>query len=259
MSLCPEQSRVMVLTVDYAMTNDFSLPVSLHCSAALLFCSGAQVNFLPPHLLSFDFELRRASPVSTSLSPFVRHLASLMLLILAIGAVTHWAALHGKTKAVMGSAVLLLVGGVWLLPMLYGPRYLRPEDLQGAGGGSQQDKLLSFDGNLDSAYDSLIPKQKEDDDDDEGDDEADDTDNCISDGSDAHANSSTALLLSGGLPLLEGKQQPFVSFFGRHVPLREVMCHWRSYVMMLMFMCISGSGLLVINNVQVGLLCLCVM
>lgn len=207
-----------------------------------------QANFLPPHLLSFDFERRRASP--TSLAPFVRHLATLMLLILAIGAVTHWATLHGKVKAIMGSVVLVVVGGVWLLPMLYGPRYLHKEDLV-----VEQADRLGYDGNLDSAYDSLLPEQ----DDEKGDEASLVTidHNCISDSIDS---SPKVLLHAKGAEAGVGKpclSQPFVSFFGRHVPLREVMCHWRSYAIMCMFMCISGSGLLVTNNVQVRPVMLC--
>jgi hypothetical protein len=41
-----------------------------------------------------------------------------------------------------------------------------------------------------------------------------------------------------------------VSFYGRDVPLSETVTMWRCYALMAIFMCIAGSGLLVINNVQ---------
>jgi hypothetical protein len=75
---------------------------------------------------------------------------------------------------------------------------------------------------------------------------------CCSIASNGDGDENAKVLLNNGLPLHESEK--FVSFFGRHMPLREVMWHWRSYAMMAMFMCISGSGLLVINNVQV---CVC--
>lgn len=172
------------------------------------------MNFLPPHLLSFRHE--RILGHSYSLVPFVRHLASLMLLVLVIGALTHWATLHGKTKAVLGSVVLAAVFSVWLLPALYGPRYLTRGEagLAEDEGGERADE---------DATDSLLAP------------------------SGAAAVEGKGGTVDGG-----DKQQQFVSFFGRHVPLREVARHWRSHVLMVLFMCVSGSGLLVINNVQVN-------
>lgn len=45
-------------------------------------------------------------------------------------------------------------------------------------------------------------------------------------------------------------QPEFISFYNRHVPLQETITMWRCYALMFTFMCISGSGLLVINNIQ---------
>lgn len=42
----------------------------------------------------------------------------------------------------------------------------------------------------------------------------------------------------------------FISFFNRHVPLQETITMWRCYAIMFTFMCITGSGILVINNIQ---------
>jgi hypothetical protein len=42
----------------------------------------------------------------------------------------------------------------------------------------------------------------------------------------------------------------FISFYDRHVPLKETVTMWRCYALMVAFMCITGSGLLVINNIQ---------
>jgi hypothetical protein len=140
-----------------------------------------------------------------------------MVMILTIGAITHWVQLHGKTKAVMGSSVLVAVFAVWALPLLYGPRYLKKSDIECVEENDQCG---------DTAQDRLLPQE---DDCDEGD----------------HLQCST------NKSDRETEEKPFVSFFGRHVPLKEVMCHWRSHMIMLMFMFISGSGLLVINNVQV--------
>jgi hypothetical protein len=42
----------------------------------------------------------------------------------------------------------------------------------------------------------------------------------------------------------------FISFYNRHVPLKETVTMWRCYALMATFMCITGSGLLVINNIQ---------
>jgi hypothetical protein len=196
------------------------------------------VNFLPPHLLSFNHERRLGQPYS--LAPFVRHLGSVMLLILVIGGVTHWAELHGKVKAVLGSSVLGAVFLVWALPPLYGPRYLLQADIRHVDE-------MPYDGNMDSAYDTLIPEEEQH----ENESVIKNDDHCKSNYDSNNENSK--VLLNNGGSLSEGK--PFISFFGRHVALREVMCHWRSHLMMAMFMCISGSGLLVINNVQV---CVCV-
>ena len=43
---------------------------------------------------------------------------------------------------------------------------------------------------------------------------------------------------------------PFLSFYDRHVPLRETVLTWRCYALMSVFMCVAGAGILVINNVQ---------
>ena len=184
-----------------------------------------QVNFIPRRLVSFDYEIRNG--YGYSLVPFVRHLSTVMILILTIGAITHWAVLHGKIKAIMGSFVLVVVFSVWLLPMLYGPRYLNKSDVD-------IERDLSVDDN--STYDRLIPDEQS-------------SEVIVSNENSIDSDYERSKLLGRGSKS-DGKA--FVSFFGRHMPLREVMWEWRTHLVMAMFMFISGSGLLVINNVQVS-------
>lgn len=41
----------------------------------------------------------------------------------------------------------------------------------------------------------------------------------------------------------------FVSFYGRHLRVTEIMKEWRCYALMFVFSCTAGAGLFVINNV----------
>jgi hypothetical protein len=63
-------------------------------------------------------------------------------------------------------------------------------------------------------------------------------------------NAEDSKVLSGASPAPDHGSEHFISYFGREVPLSEVIWSWRSYAMMFFFMCVAGSGLLVINNIQ---------
>lgn len=52
------------------------------------------------------------------------------------------------------------------------------------------------------------------------------------------------------LSAVSSSSSEFISFYNRHVPLKETVTMWRCYALMATFMCITGSGLLVINNIQ---------
>jgi hypothetical protein len=71
-----------------------------------------------------------------------------------------------------------------------------------------------------------------------------------------HLSSDTSRLDLDEDPLVSSATVPsspssdFISFYQRHVPLKETVTMWRCYALMTAFMCIAGSGLLVINNIQ---------
>ena len=68
--------------------------------------------------------------------------------------------------------------------------------------------------------------------------------------SDVSQHSTSPLQITSESSLDTCNQNQFVSFYGRNMPLYEVMQTWRVYGIMLVLACISGSGLLVTNNIQ---------
>lgn len=146
----------------------------------------------------------------TSVAPYVYHLVLLMLLIIIIGAVRHWVEVSGVVSGVMGSVIAVYVITVFALPHLYGPLFMSAEEV----AGPVEEVVALLDNERSSAT----------------------VESSGGDNTSLHS------------PDAEGEH--FVSFFGREVPLSEVIWSWRSYAMMTFFMCVSGSGLLVINNIQ---------
>ena len=151
-----------------------------------------------------------------------------MLLIIVVGAVRNWANLDGVANGVMGAGVALWVLLVWAIPSYYGPSFMTPEDML------PEEEVSPLLG--DSCQSPLVPSR-------------DTSPSAMQQYLEADECSKGAVVVANGIDA-RGHAEDFVSYFGKEVPLSEVVCNWRSYAMMGFFMCVSGSGLLVINNIQ---------
>ena len=237
-----------------------------------------QINFIPEHMVSLSYE--KDGGWSPSLSPFVYHIMVVFACVLGIGASQQLCNVSASMSAVLGSLHLVVVFSIILIPSFNkGPRVLSVDfgssykqldgscsfDLEYSGSshctGSRSHQnyqsvetlsptdsielrdmssthLLPSGGNdvanrniIDTLHSAFSYSGIDDDDDDV---EVElflqnDVDCVNEDGSDA---------------------EQFVSFYGRHLHLRESLCTWRMYSIMVIFCIISGSGLLVINNIQ---------
>ncbi|KAJ1411200.1 hypothetical protein B484DRAFT_184302 [Ochromonadaceae sp. CCMP2298] len=176
-------------------------------------------------MVPFQYEHSRGGCIS--LRPYLYHLSSMMAAIVAIGAASYVTELGRGLRMALGSMVALLVFSVLLLPNSI---YALPgskaeagegEDVEGGeteggssdGDGAEEDRKGLLTGLMQPATEGERGKEEE--------------------GTSTPASNST-----------------FVSFYGRHVPLSEVVKTWRAYCLMAVFCTVAGSGLLVINNIQ---------
>jgi hypothetical protein len=213
-------------------------------------------------------------------------MAGIFLLIITIGAIKHWGSVSVPVSTFLGCVVAVYVFGILLLPSLNGPRdiavaadeVMDESSLKTAARqkgqyqtiGSAMDADFKTDVNCGDIHDemgsdgggvemrvhvvrsSMHGELRRSDneplqDPDESHDEDQDIEVSLFDfpgGVDSRDSDSSPSLAEDAAPSL------FVSFYGRHVPLSETVCMWRTYGLAVIFMCVAGAGILVINNVQ---------
>ena len=162
-------------------------------------------------MVSFSYERSRGLPVT--LIPYFQHLILLMTVILIYSAVTHFLSIGQEGGISLSIFVAVLMTVVMLLPSYYGPRLLH---------GVRVDRSRSDGGNDVPTAPLLLGSE----DDSSPDDKVDDS-----------FREERAVTVD------------FISFYGRHLCMTEVMQEWRCYALMFVFTCTAGSGLFVINNV----------
>ncbi|CAE7671412.1 unnamed protein product, partial [Symbiodinium microadriaticum] len=181
----------------------------------------------------------------------------IFFLIVAVGAIKHFHPVTGLLSVTAGCIVALYVGAVMILPSLNGPRDLATEVCESpsdarmcrrvdneyyqanksdALSGDNEDMFTEATGSIQlhegslTLIDEVAARS-------EGGDGGDET--VVEDWTDGE-----------GVDDMYLQRASFVSYYGRHVPLNETVCMWRCYGLMVVFMCVAGAGLLVINNIQ---------
>lgn len=204
---------------------------------------------------------------SQSLKYYVLHMTGIFFFVIIIAAMKHWAGVSIPALTVMGCVTMLFVFSIMLLPSLNGPRNIAISsqqvghvNLMAESVSRKKGQYLSIANSVeDGLNDSGVALTSSD-------------DLCgvekhrklemprrqvgkLEQVSDSEVEVSPTLNDMEPLASSEPSHMPalpivFVSFYGRHVPLSQTMCMWRCYGLAVIFMCVAGAGILVINNVQ---------
>jgi hypothetical protein len=155
-----------------------------------------------------------------SLTPYFQHLLLLMALVLVASAARNFAPIGQSVGVTLSCVIALMVCLVMALPSRFGPRLLPPTEAKAGTDSDSARPLMAGEEQEDS---SLSPSTS----------------------AAAAAEHDKAEDELGGRTVTVD----FVSFYGRHLCVTEVMREWRCYALMFVFTCTAGSGLFVINNI----------
>jgi hypothetical protein len=239
-------------------------------------------------MIPFEFETltQQRNPPRISLSPFSYHLVGVFLIIIVLSTLKHFFSLSSSPSSLtMGFSLTLclyMISLVLYLPSLYGPRLIEGDlceetlhaDLSCSGmaiGSNQSHSHKSYMSLTTSSHSQVSATEQTC----EGEYErvidnniitqeaqaieksvemtvkvsqSQEKDSLISGQLDADIELNAYQHPSGTSPVTP--MVPFISFYSRHVPLEETVTMWRCYAVMFIFLCLAGSGLLVINNIQ---------